>query len=1004
MLAVFVVWSSVARADGNFVVTPPPQTGAYLAEFVEDRGHVSVINFSGSYDADLPDGSLNAEARAVVAKEFYRTHADEYDFLVVFSAFEFDSGDALAFHIGVQNSVEGIGVPIFDNSVEFGSEGVLQGYIDMAALDRYEVDPLNPDFELVLRTLSHEILHQWAAKVRFMNADGNLDEGLLGKDGAHWSFLLDSNASVEYGARWRDNGDGSFTATAVRKFFSPLDLYLMGLYRADEVPPFTLIENPDIDKTRIPEENITIEGVPRQITIEDIIAAEGARVPAAGETQTEFRIGFILLKGATQVIPTYYHVALDNIRQTYGQRFAIATGGRALVHVYPQAVYAHGAGTPTEIDGGDVDPRSGPSLDDGLAWLRGEQHTDGYWNDKASTRLRDTTYALQTLLSFDAEFSNPVAAIEWINAHEATNVDYLARQVAMFGDNPQSGTLNQLLTLQNSDGGWGLAQGYDSDPLDTALAILALRKTSANPAVVSQAVQYLLYSQNTDGGWGNAVGAQSRTGITAAVLIALTPDGSHPGVIDDALALLQSRQNGDGGFGDSPSSVYDTSLALQVFMAFDRIDQVQAESAATYLLGLQLDDGSWGGSTYATALAITALKRFNFANWQITPQLTIEPATPRDGDRVRLVITVTNDSNLFTPETSLVVYDGNPQDGGQRVGNAIAIPILAPGSTVTLTHYWDSFNQAGEHELYAVADPDGLFTELSESDNQGSVSVSVASAPDGIDLAVIETDIAVMPARPNSLPSTMGIFARIRNSGLTNAAQVRVVLLKESATIASGIVDEALIDIPNRRSVVVNFTDVLGEPGETGYTVVIDPDDSIVEVSETNNSATVSVETDASVDLEVGADDISSDVNPAIFGETINFSVRIHNRGTRDTPTTQVRYVVSNGADSHELASNNLQLSPAETVEQSISWQVDLSGSLQFTAEVDFAALVTELDETNNLATLSLSVESRNGPNLTVSHNDLEFIPEVAEEGGSVNLDAAILNNGNLPAGPFEVR
>ena len=64
MLAVFVVWSSVARADGNFVVTPPPQTGAYLAEFVEDRGHVSVINFSGSYDADLPDGSLNAEARA----------------------------------------------------------------------------------------------------------------------------------------------------------------------------------------------------------------------------------------------------------------------------------------------------------------------------------------------------------------------------------------------------------------------------------------------------------------------------------------------------------------------------------------------------------------------------------------------------------------------------------------------------------------------------------------------------------------------------------------------------------------------------------------------------------------------------------------------------------------------------------------------------------------------------------------------------------------------------
>jgi len=1003
LLGIVAAWSPGAAADGNFVVTPPPQTGAYLAEFVEDRGHVSVINFSGNYDAHLSGGSLNAEARAVVAKEFYRNHADEYDFLVVFSAFEFDSGEAVAFHIGVQNGVEGIGVPIFDNSAEFGSDGKLQGYIDMAALSRYEVDPLNPEFEFLLNVLSHEILHQWAAKVRFINDEGNPDEGLLGKDGSHWSYLLDSNASVEYGAKWRDNGDGSFTATAVRKFFSPLDLYLMGLYRADEVPPFTLIENPDIDKTRLPEENVTIEGVPRLVRIEDVIAAEGPRVPAAGEAQTEFRIGFVLLKGATQKIPNHYYVALDSIRQAYGQRFAIATGGRALAHVYPQAIYTYASGAPTEVGGEGADPRPGPSLADGLAWLRAEQHEDGYWNDKESTRLRDTTYALQTLLSFDTEFSNPLPAIEWINAQQAGNADYLARQLAMFGNNPQRGTLDQLLVLQNSDGGWGLAGGYDSDPLDTALAILALRKASASQATIGRAIQFLLHNQNADGGWGNAVETESRTGITATVLMALESADVNPGAVDDALALLKSRQNGDGGFGDSPSTVYDTSLALQVFMAFDRVEQIEAEAAATYLLGLQLDDGSWGGSTYATALAITALKRFNFANWQITPQLTIEPASPRDGDRVRLVIAITNDSNLFTPESSLVIYDGNPREGGVRVGNAIAIPVLAPGATVTLTQYWDSLDRAGEHELYAVADPDGLFTELSESDNQGSVSVSVAAAPDGIDLAVIEPDLAVMPARPNSLPSTMGIVAKIRNSGLTDAAQVRVVLQKESATITAGIVDEVVVNVPNRSSVVVNFTDLLGEPGETGYTVVIDPDDSIAEVSETNNSAALSVSTDASVDFEISAGDISSDVNPAIFGEPINFSVRIRNRGTRDTPTTQVRYVVSNGVEGRDLASNNLQLGPGETVEQSINWQVDLSGTLQFTAEVDFATLVTELDETNNLASLSLPIESRNGANLSVGYGDLGFSPEVAEEGGSVNLAAAILNNGNLSAGAFEV-
>ena len=113
LLLLFVIFSVPAvKADGGLVTTPPPQTGAYLAEFVEDKQHVSVINFAGNYDASLPDGSLNAEARAVVAQEFYRTHADEYDFLVVFSGFEFDTGEALAFHLGLKNEVSGIGLPL----------------------------------------------------------------------------------------------------------------------------------------------------------------------------------------------------------------------------------------------------------------------------------------------------------------------------------------------------------------------------------------------------------------------------------------------------------------------------------------------------------------------------------------------------------------------------------------------------------------------------------------------------------------------------------------------------------------------------------------------------------------------------------------------------------------------------------------------------------------------------------------------------------------------------
>ncbi len=60
---------------------------------------------------------------------------------------------------------------------------------------------------------------------------------------AHWSYLLDSDASFLYGSDWTDHHDGTFTATDVLSGFSDLDLYLMGLVGPESVDPFWLLEN-----------------------------------------------------------------------------------------------------------------------------------------------------------------------------------------------------------------------------------------------------------------------------------------------------------------------------------------------------------------------------------------------------------------------------------------------------------------------------------------------------------------------------------------------------------------------------------------------------------------------------------------------------------------------------------------------------------------------------------------------------------------------------------------
>ncbi|HEX5057249.1 MAG TPA: prenyltransferase/squalene oxidase repeat-containing protein, partial [Gammaproteobacteria bacterium] len=648
VLAGLLVCTGSAWADSTAVLETFPETGAFSAHYREDRGAVSVIDFAGNYNKTV-NSRDNLEPRAVVAREFFRTHADNYDFLVVFTTFEFNSGDAAAFHLGLQNHIKGIGLPQYDHSTLFGSKGRLGGYIDMAALSRWVMDPLRPEFERVLAVMGHEMLHQWSGNVRFDQGQGP-ETALLGDDDSHWSDLLDTNASVLYGHKWRDNHDGTFTSEGFRKFLSPLDLYLAGLYRADEVPPMTLIVNPALDPRVTPEQGLlvhgtTISGTARTISIQDIITAEGERIPAAADSQKNFRLGFILLTPADQEVSESQIAGIEAVRRSFTERFAIWTGGRGTAEAFPEALPEFSTGTPGTIGGGDlrVDPLS---LAQGFAWLRGRQQTEGFWRDKTTTVMRDTAVSLDVLSRFDSAFVRKSDALNWLGTQQTANVDYLARQariLAAGGRATEAAALRaQLLALRNGDGGWGLNAGFASDPLDSALAVLALAgQPDAPVTTVSAAADYLAAQRNSDGGWGNRPDSPSRTSVTATVVRALHAAGRD--VAPLTVSFLAGRQNPDGGFGDSPSTAHDTANVLQVLMELDALASVRTADASNYLYTRQTVDGSWEGSTYATASVLAALQRFNLPNWALE-SLELQPAAPIDGDRVNVTARVLNDT------------------------------------------------------------------------------------------------------------------------------------------------------------------------------------------------------------------------------------------------------------------------------------------------------------------------------------------------------------------------
>ena len=56
-----------------------------------------------------------------VARKFYRTHADAYDQLVIWTDAPLTPETAFAFEVTVANEIDGIGIERFDGSSEFGS-------------------------------------------------------------------------------------------------------------------------------------------------------------------------------------------------------------------------------------------------------------------------------------------------------------------------------------------------------------------------------------------------------------------------------------------------------------------------------------------------------------------------------------------------------------------------------------------------------------------------------------------------------------------------------------------------------------------------------------------------------------------------------------------------------------------------------------------------------------------------------------------------------------------
>jgi len=195
-----------------------------------------------------------------------------------------------------------------------------------------------PPYDYALSQIGHELGHRWAA---FVSARVNGETIPLGP--THWAtglqapvafpFQRPTEASAMGGGVWQDNYDGTFTQLDDDYYvpatgYSYLDLYLMGLIAPSEVPDFFILRNlvsggRDVNGRAIFKADRT------KITIQDVIAVEGPRLPDVDHSQKQFNTGMVMVVEHGHTPSAQLVERTSGIRDAWIDYWATVTGHRA---------------------------------------------------------------------------------------------------------------------------------------------------------------------------------------------------------------------------------------------------------------------------------------------------------------------------------------------------------------------------------------------------------------------------------------------------------------------------------------------------------------------------------------------------------------------------------------------------------------------------------------------------------------------------------------------------
>ena len=645
--------------------------------------------------------------------------------------------------------------------------------------------------------------------------------------------------------------------------------------------------------------------------------------------------------------------------------------------------------------------RAGQDTSSELEGLLLYRNSDGAWGGDSEYfyNILDTALALQALQALAySDYSVLFQAVNFITSNqnsdggwgfaagEDSNVFATAAVLKTLSSynsvtfNVQSSidrTIAYLLTKQNPDGGFGSSP---SMVYDSGLALDALISSGAAniTTVVSNGAAYLTTNQLSDGSWNDdpystALALRALASARPNLVISssdISLSKSMP-IENESITITAAVKN--TGFDNASNIIVRFYLgdpsAGGTQIGSDQIIPSLSVNSSSQVSITQSFTGTGGKTIFVVADPDNTISETSESDnkssariWVATgPDIAVysedlKPSTyvPSAGTAFTLEYTVRNLGESETGAFTISLYDGDPASGGTllQTGNISGLV----GTAVRTGSFGVTLTGDGSHTLYLTADPGTLIPELSETNNTGTVTVTVGGLQGQVDLAVTSGEITLTPSRPTA-NQTVQISAIIRNQGYADAGSFTVDIYDNAPESGGTLIKSETVSSLASGGTYTATASWTISSGIHDLYVIADQTNAISEADESNNTAAVRVMTDM-VDITISATDLSFTPSHPVSGDSVLLSVTVHNAGIRETGAFNLALYDGDPASGGTLLTtytvDSIQGDGTTTLPYTFT---AVPWTYRFYAITDTESVVTELYETNNQAIRSLKIK-----------------------------------------------